>query len=276
MGVDPDSHQSVVDLAAVGVTRFAWRDSPVEAWHRSADVGRIRQGEMMRLNAATTRLVRGVIAAHTPAVLRSADARSALCRGTSRLFDAVNQAMASPDRRLPGGRTLAEMARGMGGQDPLNAHVRACCDYWSELAIQYDVATVLLMLATAGAGKCRNWWLAPHWRHRVDDFIRRLENPAHWKNPGVFDAIARLPRPPDATATDQLRKRLRAGPDLVSAAAADYCLRCGLGDGPLPVKPPDARRTLSILTVSLHPLGYEALPAGHPELLLRPAHRRLR
>jgi hypothetical protein len=61
LGFDPDDGERVKDLAAVAVTRLAWRDSPVEDWH-SIRFRRIGDGEMMRANAATTRLVREILA----------------------------------------------------------------------------------------------------------------------------------------------------------------------------------------------------------------------
>jgi hypothetical protein len=52
---DRSARDIVVDLAALGVTRLAWLDSLVEDWHI---LGRLRPSELMRANAAVTRLVR--------------------------------------------------------------------------------------------------------------------------------------------------------------------------------------------------------------------------
>jgi hypothetical protein len=41
----------MMDLAAVAMVRLAWRDGPVEDWHKE---GHICNSEMMRANAATT------------------------------------------------------------------------------------------------------------------------------------------------------------------------------------------------------------------------------
>src|SRR3954453_10902814 len=47
-----------MDLVAVAMTRLAWRDGPVEEWHST---GRISNSEMMRANAATTRVFRKML-----------------------------------------------------------------------------------------------------------------------------------------------------------------------------------------------------------------------
>jgi hypothetical protein len=51
----------LVDLVVVGTVQHAWRNSPVEDTHASAWCP-LTDGEMMRTNAATTRLVRELVA----------------------------------------------------------------------------------------------------------------------------------------------------------------------------------------------------------------------
>ncbi|WP_131770453.1 hypothetical protein [Candidatus Protofrankia californiensis] len=53
LGVDPDNNAALIDLAAVTVTRMAWRDGPVEDWHAGPE-SQLGDAEMMRANAATT------------------------------------------------------------------------------------------------------------------------------------------------------------------------------------------------------------------------------
>jgi hypothetical protein len=56
VGINRQDRAEVLDLAAVAITRWAWRDSPVEDWHADPD-SRIGDPELMRANAATTRLM---------------------------------------------------------------------------------------------------------------------------------------------------------------------------------------------------------------------------
>ena len=77
-----------MDLAAVAMTRLGWRDGPVEDWH-SVRYRRIGDAEMMRANAATTRVVCNVM--DRP-------------YGPGEIFKAVGQVLADPLRRLPDGR----------------------------------------------------------------------------------------------------------------------------------------------------------------------------
>jgi hypothetical protein len=60
LGFDPNDPSQLTDLAAVAITRLAWRDGPVEDWHAVPD-RRISDGEMMRATVATTRFVRNLI-----------------------------------------------------------------------------------------------------------------------------------------------------------------------------------------------------------------------
>src|SRR6266568_8391250 len=55
IGVDPNDAAVILNLAAIGITNGAWRNSQLEDWHGD---GRIYDGGMMRANVATTKLVR--------------------------------------------------------------------------------------------------------------------------------------------------------------------------------------------------------------------------
>jgi hypothetical protein len=65
LGVNPQVRAQVLDLASVAIARLAWRDSPVEGWHADPD-SRISDPELMRANAATTRLTRRILELHVP------------------------------------------------------------------------------------------------------------------------------------------------------------------------------------------------------------------
>jgi hypothetical protein len=76
LGGDPVSRDRVVDLVALGITWAAWRQGPVEDWHVA---GRIGQVDMMRANAATTRVIRGVLADWLPQRWWTAKGRAPRC-----------------------------------------------------------------------------------------------------------------------------------------------------------------------------------------------------
>jgi hypothetical protein len=58
VGVDPADAAAVLDLVAVGMVNIGWRNSPVEDWHAQL---RIRDGDMLRINAHSTWRVRLII-----------------------------------------------------------------------------------------------------------------------------------------------------------------------------------------------------------------------
>jgi hypothetical protein len=60
VGVNPQDRAEVLDLAAVAITRLTWRDSQVEDRHADPD-SRISDPELMRANAATTRLTHSLL-----------------------------------------------------------------------------------------------------------------------------------------------------------------------------------------------------------------------
>lgn len=130
-------------------------------------------------------------------------------------------------RRLPNGLTLPELAPDNDALDEFVEHVQACGLLWSELARSHSVETVLWALAVLGAQRCRHWWLAPGWSEVVEEFMRCRERPERWHHP-VIATASRVPRLVDLADDDELRRRLEAGPDLLSAEHAAYCMQAGL------------------------------------------------
>ena len=54
-GIDPGYAGLLADLAAIGLVNGAWRNTSVEDWHAQ---GRLRDGDMLRVNSHTTWRVR--------------------------------------------------------------------------------------------------------------------------------------------------------------------------------------------------------------------------
>ena len=228
LGLDPADREQINDVAAVGMTRLAWRDSPVEDWH-SIRYRRIGDAEMMRANAATTRPVRAAV--------------ELVCAPDGG-FRRAEQVLAAPGRRLPDGRTVAELAPGPRELDRYRAHVVAYCMRWDAVAAQIGVDAILTLLACRGATFNWDWWLSTGWPSLVDEFIRRLYDPQRWGSDQEEANRRRLGDPPGGLTSEELRSALLAGPDQLDTATAEYCLRAGLSLRPQDCGLPPVRRRL--------------------------------
>jgi hypothetical protein len=164
LAVDPDDVGVVLDLAAIGITNGAWRNSPVERWHGE---GRIDDGGMLRANVATTKLVRqvlgevlldDVVAGELVDVDQVADADMGL---VDELFVAVFEALADPDRVLPDGRTLLELARE--NLDELVDHTDGALGAVVAIAERDGLDVALLRAGLHGGLACAHWWGTPWW-----------------------------------------------------------------------------------------------------------------
>ena len=221
LGVDLDNRGTVLDLAAVVVTRLAWRDGPVEGWQRGSN-SRISGGEMMRASAATTRLVRALLDAQVPALPWPAGTEFADRPGV--VFLAIGEALADPDRRLPDGRRMADVAPNRRQLDMYCRQARGLCRRWADMADGVGLHTALLLLACWAAATCRHWWLAPDWPQLVDRFVGQLDDPrCAAGDPRALDCERPLPD------RGQLRRQLLDGPDRLSSQAAEFCARSGVG-----------------------------------------------
>jgi hypothetical protein len=241
LGFDAGNLDQVADVAAVAVTRLAWRDGPVEDWH-SARFGRINDVEMMRANAATTRAVRAVLASDD----------------IGDVFWGVNEVLSDPRRRLPDGRMVVDLSPSPSEFDEYQAHVAACCERWGAVAAGCGIDVVLALVACRGATFNWKWWRSTGWQRLVDRFIRRLDQP--WRSSTPLELFNHRPVRdlPDDLTLQGLRTALITGPDTLTAASASYCLRAGISAvGPLECGLPTARRRL--------------LPPGYLDLVDIPA-----
>jgi hypothetical protein len=238
LGVDAGDVEQLKDLAAVAMTRIAWRDGPVEDWHSRPEAA-IADGEMMRSNAATTRAVRQVMD-RTPML--------------SVMFDHVGRVLVDPYRRLPDGRTLVALAPSALDLARYQAHVAACCARWASTAVEVGEMTVLTLLAVYGARYCWRWWRSTGWPRLVEEFIRRLVDPQRWGSARELVTRRRLGDLPGGATSEELRQLLLAGPDRLDIATAEFCLRAGLS-GLLPQH------------CGLPPVRRHPLPAGYLDLV---------
>jgi len=247
LGIDLADASEIQDLVAVAIARLAWRDGPVENWHR---VCRISNSEMMRANAATTRLLRDVLATARVGV-GAGDAVGQV----GEMFGAVARVLADPQRRLPDGRTLAELAGDAVQLGAFQRNVRMFCTRWNTVADRYGASETMALLAIYAGRWCWRWWLAPGWLNVVDEYIRRLDDPTRWVEPAMTWHVATAGAPDLGGVV--LRARLLVGPDQLTAADAAQCFWTGLGG----LRPLDCGQP---------PLPRHVLPPGYLNLVIAP------
>ncbi|UWZ39766.1 hypothetical protein Drose_17005 [Dactylosporangium roseum] len=221
LGFDIRDAERVADLAAVAVTRLAWRDGPVEDWH-SVRLRRITDPEMMRANTATTRVVRESIG-QLPLFVRQLPSMDA------DLFTRMGDVLCDRARRLPDGRRLPDLAPDRGQLALYEQHVAAYCAQWRLVASDVGPQKLFTLLACHAAIFNWRWWLSTGWNQLVAEFIRRIDDPNRWDDPWEVANLRRLGPLPDGLTTEQLHTVLLAGPDYLSPAVAGFCLRAGLG-----------------------------------------------
>jgi hypothetical protein len=180
LGVDPNDAAVILDLAAIGIANAAWRNSPLEDWH-----GRLSDGWMLRTNVATTKLVRAALDAqldeafaHTGEELVATEDLAELDTDISdELFVTIFEHLSDPDRILPDGRTLRQLA----GEelDELVNHMDRALGGVAASAERHGLDFALQRAALHGGLACAHWWGTPWWPDIVAEFLARLDNPEH-------------------------------------------------------------------------------------------------
>jgi hypothetical protein len=136
LGRDPLTRDALIDLAALGITRSAWRQGPVEDWHVA---GRIGQVEMMRANAATSRHVRSLLSELLPERWWTRNAQASRHTDALLLWSVLAREIGSVDRRLPDGRTVAELAPDEEQAGEYRNNVLWCRARWLACTAEYGL-----------------------------------------------------------------------------------------------------------------------------------------
>ncbi|MDW4900301.1 hypothetical protein RB625_17970 [Streptomyces californicus] len=204
-------------LAATRITLALWRNTPVENWH--AGKSPLHDGTMMRINAATTRIVRSMLS-----------------------FDhvdwiAVGLAIVDPSRVLPTGQSVLEL--GLACHNPDDpAHSADPREDLAEMAQdaiawgrtyrlrekEFGLRTLIEFFCAFDNG----WFGSPSWGRIVDRFLKAVDDRenAHWRlhrdEPWFEKWFTN--RPADIANTTEFRRLLHAGPDLLSEEAAEWCV----------------------------------------------------
>ncbi|MEU6212800.1 hypothetical protein ABZ891_23235 [Streptomyces sp. NPDC047023] len=209
-------------LAATRITLAVWRNTPVENWH--AGKSPLHDGTMMRINAATTRVVRSMLS-----------------------FDHVNWiglglAIINPSRALPTGQSVLEL--GLACHNPDDpAHEADPREELAEMAQdaiawgrahclrekEFGLRTLIEFFCASDNG----WFGTPSWGRIVDRFATAVDDRenAHWRmhrDEPWFDEWF-TNRPADIGDTTELRRLLLAGPDLLSEEVAEWCVDGAIG-----------------------------------------------
>lgn len=204
-GIPVDDPAGLLWPAAVGATQIVWRNTVIEDWHASP--GGLPDGEMLRANAATVRVV-----------------HDALSAGAS--WREAADAVTAKDRLLPDGRTLGAYA---GKRLPaLRREALGQARMLDDVEAAIDRRAALLFAVTFTMLSGSDWHGMPVWPARVEAFCRSVEDPddAHW---GVHSLASTGPRPEQIADVDTLRDLLLDGPDRLTAAAAAWCITAMLG-----------------------------------------------
>jgi hypothetical protein len=200
-GLLPDDDEGLLWAAAVGATHRFWRNTVVEEWH--SEPWGLDDGEMMRTNAATVKLIRSQVSV----------------RGVN--WRLVAGLVTADDRRLPNGRTLYEYAGDR--LHDLRDEALAAADVLA--SIQEEVGSRAALQCAAAQIYGSRWHGMAQWTSIVDEFCAAVDDPSHSHWLGEFPE---QPRPGDIKTTADLRRLLLAGPDTLSEKAANWCIQAGL------------------------------------------------
>lgn len=201
--------EQIARLAAIAVTRQAWRDTHLENLHAGDHPsGGIPDAQMMRINVVTTRLV----------------ARHFLSEETD--WFALCDDVVDPNRVLPGGMTVGELA----GEeyDELAGSIRAKVSMFASMEQRFGRARTHAGLAYLAAMTCREWYGTPWWSDVVDVFIESLADPRSeaWR----YDD-PRGPEPASVADRDALRAVLLSEPEALDDHGIYWCIDHGRGRG---------------------------------------------
>jgi hypothetical protein len=230
VGIDPYAAGAVLDLGAVGMVNSAWRNSPVEDWHAQ---GRLRDGNMLRINAYSTWRVRQIIRrwrAEVGLTARSrVDALDAIeVDDTDRLAVRIWRWLVNPSRQYPTGTTLAELA----GDDlsEYGEHADGTLGGFAATAERHGARYAFWRAAAHGGLACRHWWGTPTWPPLVDRFLYVLDHldDPHW---GTDATLSKRLRAEPAQVSDRagLRRVLLGQPWSLEPHVAQWIVDAGIG-----------------------------------------------
>lgn len=217
---DPDSLGHIAPVWAIGLANGAWRNTVVEDWH--AGGGPLPDGDMLRINSYTTHGIQRRLDGWMRACALDSDVRLARLddlepEDIEELIGLLATWLTRPERRLPTGLTLAQLA------DAAHSTVEDYADDATEaldgfLAMVDERGPSFAFLRTAahGAAACAHWWNHPRWRSHVDAFLAELRI-------GTNEHLERVgPRPEAIADLVSLQRLLLNHPWKLDSASAQW------------------------------------------------------
>lgn len=205
MGVAGD--EALSWATAVGAVQLMVRrsnDGHWEDWH--SEKSGLSDGEMMRSNAAMTRLVHDQIN----------------LRGTNWVH--IAELLTHPERKIPDGRTLVTYTGTRRLRD-LQESVHATGEYLDDLQATLGARATATLIASMTGIWGKRWHGMPEWPRIVGTFVAAVSDPLHPHWPGVANHAALEVRPPLISDPAELRTLLLAGPDHLDAESAAWCIQ---------------------------------------------------
>lgn len=209
-------------LAATTITLGLWRNTAIENWH--AGRSPLHDGTMMRINSATTRLVRSMLS------FERVD------------WVALGLAVVNPARVLPTGLTVldtglachnpADLAHSDDPREDL-ASMAANVIQWGRTQRILEPEFGLRTLVRSRCAHDSGWFGTPSWPRRVERFCEAVDDQGHsqwnaFRGKSWFDEWF-TGRPASISDSAELWRLLLAGPDLLPEDAAEWCVAAGIG-----------------------------------------------
>lgn len=201
-----DDGPAMAQLAAIGLTLEAWRNTSLEDLHAGDHPsGGFPDADMMRFNIATFRVLSERITA-------------------DRIdWDALRTALTDPDRVLPGGVTVGELA---GDEfEELASDSQRVLAGCRRIEQERGFAYLLTFLALRAGLSYKDWYGSPWWPDVVDLFIELLADSSSsaWKYDEDREA-----EPPQVADRQTLAKVLLEAPESLDDDSIYWCLKHGL------------------------------------------------
>jgi hypothetical protein len=200
-----DDPEAMAQLAAIGLTIRAWRNTSLEDLHAgNHPSGGFPDSDMMRFNIVTFRVVSKLVSADGIA------------------WEALRSSLADPDRPLPGGRTVGALAGDEFEQLATDIQESLEVSEWTEQ--HKGFAYLLTFLAIQGGTSYKGWYGSPWWAD-VDVFIELLADRASaaWRHDDRGE-----PEPASVSDRKALRRTLLEEPEALDDDGIYWCLSHGL------------------------------------------------
>jgi hypothetical protein len=218
--VDPANLGHIAPVWAIGLANGTWRNTVVEDWH--AGDGPLSDGDMLRINSYTThgiqRRLDGWMREYTlDCGGRLAQLDNLEPEDVEELIGLLATWLTRPERRLPTGLTLAQLADAADSSVEHYAEdATQALDGFLAMADERGPSFAFLRTAAHGAAACEHWWNHPRWPSHVDAFLAelRIGTNAHLERVG--------PRPETIADLASLQRLLLNRPWELDSASAQW------------------------------------------------------